>query len=131
MAVRRGWRDSARQGWTPGVPLTGSGRKGRLEAFSDGVLAVAITLLVLDLHVYPEGHGSLAQQLVREWPSLAVYMMTFFIIGVIWVTPHALLALAARVDRVLMVDNLLLLLFVTTIPFTTSNLASFLTAGGA
>lgn len=112
------------------MPLTEGGRKGRLEAFSDGVLAVAITLLVLDLHVYPEGHGSLAQQLVQEWPSFAAYVLSFFIIGVIWVNHHALLALAARVDRVLMFDNLLLLLFVTTIPFTTSTLASFLTAGG-
>lgn len=104
--------------------------KARLEAFSDGVLAVVITLLVLDLHVYPEGHGSLGQQLVQEWPSFAAYAVSFFIVGVIWVNHHALMTLVARVDRVLLFVNLVLLLFVTTIPFTTSTLASFLREGG-
>ena len=104
--------------------------KARLEAFSDGVLAVVITLLVLDLHAYPEGHGSLAHQLVQEWPSFAAYVVSFFIVGVIWVNHHALMSLVARVDRVLLFVNLVLLLFVTTIPFTTSTLASFLREGG-
>ena len=104
--------------------------KARLEAFSDGVMAVVITLLVLDLHVYPEGHGSLGQQLVQEWPSFAAYAVSFFIVGVIWVNHHALMTLVARVDRVLLYVNLVLLLFVTTIPFTTSTLASFLREGG-
>jgi uncharacterized membrane protein len=105
--------------------------KGRLEAFSDGVLAVAITLLVLDLHAYPEGHGSLGHQLVADWPAFAAYGLSFFIIGVIWVNHHALVSLVAWADRRLMFLNLMLLLFVTTIPFTTSTLASFLRAGGS
>ncbi|WP_374008289.1 TMEM175 family protein [Leifsonia sp. LS-T14] len=98
----------------------------RLEAFSDGVLAVAITLLVLDLHVTPDSKLSLAQQLADEWPSFAAYALSFFVIGVIWVNHHAVTELVARVDRRLMFYNLLLLLFVSTIPFTTSTLASFL-----
>ena len=105
--------------------------KARLEAFSDGVLAVVITLLALDLHAYPEGHGSLAHQLVQEWPSFAAYAVSFFIVGVIWVNHHALMSLLAQVDRFLLFANLVLLLFVTTIPFTTSTLASFLREGGA
>ncbi|HET7660503.1 MAG TPA: TMEM175 family protein [Oryzihumus sp.] len=104
---------------------------GRLEAFSDGVMAVAITLLVLDLHASPEAGSSLAHQLVSEWPSFAAYLVSFFIIGIIWVNHHALMALVARVDRVLLFVNLVLLLFVTTIPFTTSTLAAYLREGGA
>ena len=104
---------------------------GRLEAFSDGVMAVAITLLVLDLHASPEAGSSLAHQLVSEWPSFAAYVVSFSIIGVIWVNHHALMALVARVDRVLLFVNLALLLFVTTIPFTTSTLAAYLREGGA
>jgi uncharacterized membrane protein len=104
---------------------------GRLEAFSDGVIAVAITLLVLDLHAAPERDASLWSQLRGEWPSFAAYLLSFFIIGVIWVNHHALLNLAARADRTLMFLNLMLLLFVTTIPFTTSTLASYLRSGGA
>jgi uncharacterized membrane protein len=104
--------------------------KTRLEAFSDGVLAVAITLLVLDLHVDAAG-GSLGAQLRHEWPAFVAYVLSFFIIGVIWVNHHALFALAARIDRPLLFYNLLLLMWVTTIPFTTSTLASFLRSGGS
>jgi uncharacterized membrane protein len=100
--------------------------KGRVEAFSDGVLAVAITLLVLDLHVDTGGPRSLLDQLRDEWPSFAAYVLSFFVIGVIWVNHHALFSVVARVDRVVLFHNLLLLMFVTTIPFTTSTLASYL-----
>ena len=104
--------------------------KGRLEAFSDGVIAVAITLLVLDLHV-EVGRQSLGSQLLHEWPSFAAYILSFFVIGVIWVNHHALYALASRVDRTVMFANLVLLFWVTTIPFTTSTLAGYLRAGGS
>lgn len=103
---------------------------GRLEAFSDGVLAVAITLLVLDLHADADDPAGLAHQLAAEWPSFAAYVLSFFIIGVIWVNHHALFALAADADRRLMFYNLLLLMWVTTIPFTTATLAGYLRAGG-
>src|SRR6201992_2175879 len=97
---------------------SGSGlTKGRVEAFSDGVLAVAITLLVLDLHVDTGGSESLAHQLGDKWPSFAAYVVSFFVIGVIWVNHHALFSLIASVDRTLLFYNLLLLMFVTTIPF--------------
>jgi uncharacterized membrane protein len=98
--------------------------KGRVEAFSDGVLAVAITLLVLDLHVDTGGPESLARQLADKWPSFAAYVVSFFVIGVIWVNHHALFSLLAKVDRTLLFYNLLLLMFVTTIPFTTATLAA-------
>lgn len=106
--------------------------KTRLEAFSDGVLAVAITLLVLNLKIeLGPGHRSVAHQLRETWPSYAAYAVSFLIIGVIWVNHHALFALVARVDRVLLFVNLLLLMFVTTIPFTTATLADALRLGGA
>ena len=101
--------------------------KGRVEAFSDGVLAVAITLLVLDLH-FDSGahHASLAHQLRHDWPSYVAYAVSFLVIGVIWVNHHAVFALVGRVDRVFLFENLVLLMFVTTMPFTTSTLAEFL-----
>jgi uncharacterized membrane protein len=106
--------------------------KGRVEAFSDGVLAVAITLLVLDLHVdVSKGHASVARQLGTDWPSFAAYVVSFFVIGVIWVNHHSLFNLVSKVDRVLEFQNLLLLMFVTTMPFTTATLASLLRAGGS
>ena len=101
--------------------------RGRLEAFSDGVLAVAITLLVLDLHVdASEGHPSLGHQLRLLWPQISAYVVSFLVIGVIWVNHHALCLLIGTVDRTLLFVNLVLLLFVTTLPFTTSVLADFI-----
>ena len=103
--------------------------KGRLEAFSDGVLAVAITLLVLDLHLDP-GQGSIPRQLRERWPSFAAYAVSFLVIGVIWVNHHALISELATVDRILLFQNLILLMFVTTMPFTTSALADYITGNG-
>ena len=105
--------------------------KGRAEAFSDGVLAVAITLLALDLHVEATGHGTLVHQLGQAWPSFVAYAVSFFVIGVIWVNHHAMFALIDRVDRVLLFENLVLLMFVVTLPFTTSTLAEFIPEGGS
>jgi len=106
--------------------------KARLEAFSDGVLAVAITLLVLDLHLdVSAGHRGIGSQLREQWPSFAAYGVSFFFIGVMWVNHSAVLALAARVDRALLFYNLLLLMWVATIPFTTSTFAGLLREGGA
>ena len=105
--------------------------KGRAEAFSDGVLAVAITLLALDLHVEATGHGTLVHQLGQAWPSFVAYVVSFFVIGVIWVNHHAMFALIDKVDRVLLFENLVLLMFVVTLPFTTSTLADFIPEGGS
>ncbi|CAN5603781.1 hypothetical protein BH10ACT8_BH10ACT8_22950 [soil metagenome] len=104
--------------------------KNRVEAFSDGVLAVAITLLVLDLHVSATGEGSLVHQLAQTWPRYVAYLVSFLVIGVIWVNHHALFSLVERVDRILLFENLMLLMFVTTLPFTTSTLAEFIREGG-
>ena len=104
--------------------------RGRLEAFSDGVFAVAITLLALNLVVAGPGHGPLLSQLGEHWPSFVAYLISFFTIGIIWVNHHALVRNIAVVERTLLFLNLALLLFVVLIPFATGTMAQYLTAGG-
>jgi uncharacterized membrane protein len=104
--------------------------RSRLESFSDGVFAVAITLLALNLTIAGPGHGRLAHQLGDHWPSYVAYAVSFFTIGVIWVNHHALVANIAIVDRTLLFLNLLLLAIVVAIPFVTATMAEYLTAGG-
>jgi len=103
--------------------------KARLEAFSDGVIAVAITLLALDLTVPEPGHGELLTQLGDHWPQFAAYVVSFFTIGIIWVNHHARVSLIVVVDRTLLFLNLVLLLFVVLIPFATATMAMYLTSG--
>ena len=105
--------------------------KNRLEAFSDAVMAVAITLLALDLKVDRVDGMSLRTQLWQQWPSFAAYAVSFFIIGCIWISHHTLFRMATGVDRTVMVANILLLLFVTAIPFTTATYADYAEAGGS
>jgi uncharacterized membrane protein len=106
----------------------------RLEAFSDGVFAIAITLLVLDLAVPTAdelAHGSLAAALAREWPSYFAYLVSFLIIGIIWVNHHSVCTFARSADRAVLFANLFLLLTVSTLPFPTRLVAEYLTAGNA
>jgi len=104
--------------------------KARLEAFTDGVLAIAITLLTLDLKVPPHGSGRpLSQALLHEWPSYLAYLVSFLVVGIIWVNHHAMFQLVRQVDRKLLFLNLVLLLVVAAIPFPTALLAEYLNAG--
>jgi uncharacterized membrane protein len=100
----------------------------RLETFSDGVFAVAITLLVLGLHVSAP-RGGLARALANEWPHYATYVVSFLTIGIIWMNHHAQFRRIEEADRTLTVLNLVLLMIVTAIPFPTSLLASYLHDG--
>jgi uncharacterized membrane protein len=104
----------------------------RLAAFSDGVFAVAITLLALNLGVYGPGKNKpiLAEQLGAHWPAFAAYVISFATIGIIWVNHHALFKNFSEIDRTLLFLNLLLLFFVVTIPFATSTMAAYLRQGG-
>lgn len=105
----------------------------RLEAFSDGVFAVAITLLVLDIRP-PAGRdtqSSLWHGLGDLWPHYAAYAVSFLIIGIVWINHHAVLALISHVDRALAFLNLLLLMSVALIPFATALLAEYLSHGDA
>jgi uncharacterized membrane protein len=100
----------------------------RLETFSDGVFAVAITLLVLDLRVPDPGglDGSLAHALGQEWPSYAAYAVSFLVIGIIWVNHHAVMDVIARASRQLALLNIVLLMTVVLIPFATALMAKYL-----
>ena len=99
--------------------------RSRLEAFSDGVFAVAITLLALDLTVEGPGHGRLLDQLYDKWPAFLAYLISFFMIGIVWVNHHALVRSIIKVDRLLLFLNLVLLLFVVLIPFATATEADY------
>jgi len=104
--------------------------KARLEAFSDGVFAIAITLLVLEIKV-PSSAGAeaLAHGLLELWPSYIGFAVSFITIGIIWVNHHAVVATIQSVDRALLFKNLLLLLTVSFIPFPTAVMAEYLRAG--
>jgi uncharacterized membrane protein len=104
--------------------------RGRLEAFSDGVIAVAITLLVFDLTTAGPGHGSLLHQLGDRWPAFVAYLISFFTVGIVWVNHHAVVANIRVVDRLVMFLNLTLLVFVVLIPFGTATMAEYLRGGG-
>jgi len=104
--------------------------RARLEAFSDGVIAVAITLLALNLALPGPGHGSLLTQLGDHWPAFVAYLVSFFTIGIIWVNHHERIRNVKVVDRTLLFLNMFLLLWVVAIPFATSTMAEYLTSGG-
>ena len=100
----------------------------RLEAFSDGVFAIAITLLILDVKV-PEVEHGLAHALRLQWPNYAAFLISFMVIGIMWVNHHAMLVPVARVDRPLLFLNLGLLLTVVVIPFAAALFARYVRAG--
>jgi uncharacterized membrane protein len=103
---------------------------GRLEAFSDGVIAVAITLLVLNIQVPSLAdtgrHGGLAGALARNWPVYAAYVTSFLTIGIIWINHHVMIGRLREADRTILFLNLLLLLSIGVLPFATSLLAAYL-----
>jgi uncharacterized membrane protein len=101
---------------------------GRAEAFSDGVFAIAITLLVLSLRL--SGQGTLTHQLLAAWPQYFAYVVSFLTIGIMWMNHHTILAHLTRVDRPLLVINLLLLMGIVVIPFPTVLVADNLTQAG-
>lgn len=106
---------------------------GRLEAFSDGVFAVAITLLVLNFKIpgidLPPGKlpgdMDLWHALGDEWPVLAAYVTSFATIGIMWLNHHRLFQHIKRINTVLVLLNLLLLLFIVFVPVPTALLAEY------
>ena len=104
--------------------------KARLEAFSDGVFAVAITLLVIEIAV-PGEHGDLAHQVGQLWPSFAGYLVSFATIGIIWVNHHTMVTRFERLDRTVLFLNLNLLLWVVLIPWSTALIAEHLRDTGS
>ncbi|TMK71539.1 MAG: DUF1211 domain-containing protein [Actinobacteria bacterium] len=96
----------------------------RVEAFSDGVFAIAITLLILTISVPSHGEH-LGHELLRLWPSYVAYAVSFLTIGIMWVNHHAIFRHFARVDRPLLLLNILLLMLIAFVPFPTRVAAEF------
>ncbi|MBA2615384.1 MAG: DUF1211 domain-containing protein [Actinobacteria bacterium] len=95
---------------------------GRLETFADGVFAIAITLLVLEIP-HPEVDEHLGSELVDQWPAYLAYVLSFVTIGIIWVNHHALMVQFARADRAFLFINVFFLMCVAFIPFPTALIA--------
>src|SRR5947208_1462405 len=102
----------------------------RLEAFSDGVLAIAITLLVLDIPI-PSGDRDLGVQLRQNWPHYVAFVTAFLTIAVMWANHHDLFRIIDKSDRGLMLANAFLLLTISFLPFPTGVLAEHMTDDGA
>ena len=96
--------------------------KGRVEAFSDGVFAVAATLLIFNIQIDKTAPGGLLDALLAAWPKYAAYVASFLTIGVMWLNHHGLFERIARLDRSLTFLNLLLLMAIVFIPFSTAEL---------
>ena len=104
-------------------PVDGSGT-ARLETFSDGVFAIAATLLVLQFGV--SSHRALGPQLLDLWPAYLAYATSFLTIGIIWMNHHHTVSLLGRADRTMLFLNNLLLLTVAFLPFPTKLVAAYL-----
>jgi uncharacterized membrane protein len=100
----------------------------RLEAFSDGVFAIAITILIFDIKA-PSNTQHLRPALLALWPSYLGYVLSFLLIGLLWVNHHVMFEHIVRSDRLLMFFNTLLLLVVAFVPFATSVLAATFRSG--
>ena len=101
---------------------------GRIEAFSDGVLAIAITLLVLEIHIPENQYGHLWHAFWHQWPSYLAFVTSFLTIGGMWMAHHNLFVRLKYADSTLMQLNLGLLLAVSFLPFPTSVLSQALHA---
>jgi len=116
---------------TPDRP--GLRRTARLEAFSDGVFAIAITLLVLDLAVpaTKQSEQHLLDTVVDEWPGYLGYLVSFSTVGALWLGHNAITDYLDRADATLLRLNLLLLFFVSFLPFPTRLLSEFIASARA
>lgn len=108
----------------------------RIEAFSDGVFAIAITLLILDIHVPlgpipPEGATIwLLSRLGGQWPNYLSFFLSFLIVGVVWGNHHTMFSYITRSNHFLIILNLLLLLSVVVIAFTAALLGHYIGTAG-
>jgi uncharacterized membrane protein len=107
------------------------GDTGRLEAFSDGVFAIAVTLLILEVRVDEAPDESLAAALHHALPEIGAYVVSFLQIGIMWANHHALFRLIGRVDQLLLLFNLLLLGCVSFLPLPTRLVAEHTTGADA
>jgi uncharacterized membrane protein len=102
--------------------------KSRVETLSDGIFAIAITLLVLTIP-QPGNYNELGSELAKRWPSVAAYVVSFGVIGIMWLNHHSVFGRFERVDRGLFYLNLFLLLTIVFIPYPTGVLGEALRRG--
>ena len=102
----------------------------RLEAFTDGVFAIAATLLILEITVDTSHTNDLGSALLHLWPSYLAYVTSFITIGIIWMNHHTCVETIAKVDRPFLFLNLLLLMTVSFLPFPTRLVAHYLQRPG-
>ena len=102
----------------------------RLEAFSDGVFAIAITLLIIEIkvpsHEAAEHAGGLLRALIHVWPSFVGYVISFVTLGIMWINHHALCSYIGRVDCYFLFIHVLFLMCIAFLPFPTAVLAEYL-----
>src|SRR6478609_7262790 len=98
---------------------------GRLDAFSDAVFAIAITLLVLELGVEEGAEHHLLHSLLHEWPAYLAYVTSFLTIGVVWLQHSEITAALRTADATLYRLNLLVLLLASFLPFPTKLVSAF------
>ena len=102
----------------------------RVEAFSDGVFAIAVTLLILAVGIEQEfGEGDVKHRLLHLWPAYIAYAISFLTVGIMWVNHHQIFRHFERVDRVLLLLNILLLMCISFTPFPTRIVAQHATDG--
>lgn len=117
-----------RQPATPPVAPAGAMSTSRLEAFSDGVFAIAVTLLILEIKVpaVAEGvDGGLGTALLHQWPSYVSYATSFLTIGIFWVNHHSIFRFIQRTDQTLLMINTLFLMVISFLPFPTALVAEY------
>ena len=99
--------------------------RARLEAFADGIFAIAATLLILDVGVPAALNESLGRELLSLWPQYFAYVVSFLTIGIMWVNHHRIMRQLERVDEPFVFLNIGLLLCIAFVPFPTRVLAEF------
>lgn len=119
----------------PDAPPRDEKETGRVEAFSDGVFGIAMTLLVLDIKVPHAGDvggsATLLRLLAGQWPSFASYVLSFITVLIMWTNHHKLFRLIRRSNHTFLMINGMLLMFVTLVPFPTALLAEHIARPGA
>lgn len=111
------------------MPAAHTTETTRLEAFSDGIFAIAITLLILEIKVpapaSAQAAGGLLAALGAQWPAFASYVISFVTVGIMWINHHAMFQYIRRTDRGLMLLHIPFLLLVSAVPYPTSLVAAF------
>lgn len=100
-------------------------QKNRLETFTDGVFAIVITLLILDIHFPEDNYEHLIHAFIDTIPKMLAYVSSFFVIGIYWVAHHQWFEKVAKVNRTFLWLNIVFLMFISFLPFPTSLLGLY------